>query len=239
MIIFQSAEEAAEAADDLRADFLTKVGTPEPAPAGQLNQIIEEEDSSDDEADTASLTQSQSQGEEVPILPDSEDKSKKDSPEDDDFMSAFDKLVAEQMQDRKDRPVPSQVDIAVPVHVRASTKKTYDQLSAPTEESSTISFLLMVRKGNKQTYKNLSVPVTSELALNLKQQEMAAKLEMENVKRLTLDKYERLEEDDYQDMLTQSSRPAVTNQNRERKQKYQHPKGAPDADLIFGSGKSK
>lgn len=199
MIIFQSAEEASEAADDLRADFLAKVGTPAPAPAGQLNQIAEEEDSSDDEADTASLTQSQSQGEEVPILPDSDDKSKKDCPEDDDFMSAFDKLVAEQMQDRKDRPVPSQVDIAVPLHVRASTKKTYDQLSAaPVEESSTISFLLMLRKGNKQTYKNLSVPVTSELALNLKQQEMVAKLEMEKVKRLTLDTYERLEEEDYQ-----------------------------------------
>lgn len=28
---------------------------------------------------------------------------------------------------------------------------------------------------------------------------------------------------------------ASANTNRERKQKYNHPKGAPDADLIFGS----
>jgi regulator of nonsense transcripts 2 len=35
----------------------------------------------------------------------------------------------------------------------------------------------------------------------------------------------------------QAQRPVVMNLNRERKHKYQHPKGAPDADLIFGPKK--
>ena len=55
------------------------------------------------------------------------------------------------------------------------------------------------------------------------------------MKRLTLDINERQEEEDYQEMLAAQQRPAVMNLNRERRQKYQHPKGAPDADLIFGN----
>jgi regulator of nonsense transcripts 2 len=37
------------------------------------------------------------------------------------------------------------------------------------------------------------------------------------------------------EMIASMSRPAMVNLNRERKVRYQHPKGAPDADLIFGS----
>lgn len=147
-------------------------------------------------------------GEELPILAaDDEDRSssvvgglqKVECQEDEDFMSAFDKLVADQIQDRmKERITPSQIDISVPLHIRANTKKTYEQLKQPTEETSTINFVLMMRKGNKQSYKNLNVPVTSELALNLKEQEMAERMEKEKVKKLTLDINERLEEEDYQ-----------------------------------------
>jgi len=55
-------------------------------------------------------------GEEVPILGEEEegegDRPKEACKEDEDFMSAFDRLVAEQMQDRKDRPSgPGNVDI--------------------------------------------------------------------------------------------------------------------------------
>lgn len=35
----------------------------------------------------------------------------------------------------------------------------------------------------------------------------------------------------------QGLKPAVVSLNRERRHKYQHPKGAPDADLIFGRKK--
>lgn len=92
----------------------------------------------------------------------------------------------------------------------------------------------MVRKGNKQQYKTFQADVNSELAQNLRDQEQAQKEEKQKVKRLTLNITERFEEEDYQEMILQQSRPPVTqNLNRERK-KYQHPKGAPDADLIFG-----
>lgn len=182
--------------------------------------------------------------------------------EDEDFMSAFDKLVADQIQERmKERITPQQIDISVPLHIRASAKKTYEQLKETNEEAATVNFILMLRKGNKHSYKSLNVPVMSELAMNLKEHEKAERMEKEKVKRLTLDINERLEEEDYQvpfvmpyempttnlcdepislqDMMTQSQRPTVSNLNRERRQKYQHPRGAPDADLIFGSGNRK
>lgn len=49
-------------------------------------------------------------------------------PEDDDFLSALDKMVSDNIQDRmRDSVKPQQFDISVPMHVK-STKKTYEQL---------------------------------------------------------------------------------------------------------------
>lgn len=94
-------------------------------------------------------------------------------------------------------------------------------------------FVLMLRKGNKQQYKTFEADVNSELAQNLRDQELAQREEKLRVKRLTLNITERFEEEDYQEMMQTQQRPVTQNLNRERK-KYQHPKGAPDADLIFG-----
>ncbi|XP_014219382.1 regulator of nonsense transcripts 2 [Copidosoma floridanum] len=159
-------------------------------------------------------------------------------PEDDDFLSALDKMVSDNIQDRMREGAKSQqVDISVPLHVK-STKKTYEQLQeAPVTDSSTVDFVLMLRKGNKQQYKNLAVPVSSELAMNLRNREQEQKEEKERVKRLTLNITERQEEEDYQEAINQGTRPVTVNLNRERRQKYNHPKGAPDADLIFGPKK--
>ncbi|XP_059473711.1 regulator of nonsense transcripts 2 [Neocloeon triangulifer] len=162
--------------------------------------------------------------------------------EDDDFMTAFDKMVSENIQDRmKETVKPPRVDISVPMNLKSSSsKKGYDQLMMEPKEADeerTINFVLMVRKGNKPQFKNLEVPVDSELALNLKNREEAERAEKEKVKKLTLDINERLEEEDYQEMLAQLQRPATVVPGRERRPKYQHPKGAPDADLIFGPKK--
>ncbi|XP_011687174.1 PREDICTED: regulator of nonsense transcripts 2 [Wasmannia auropunctata] len=158
-------------------------------------------------------------------------------PEDDDFLSALDKMVSDNIQDRmRDSVKPQQVDISVPLHVK-STKKTYEQLQERPSDNSTVDFVLMLRKGNKQQYKNLAVPVSSELAMNLRNREQEQKEEKERVKRLTLNITERQEEEDYQETMNQSTRPVTVNLNRERRQKYNHPKGAPDADLIFGPKK--
>lgn len=158
-------------------------------------------------------------------------------PEDDDFLSALDKMVSDNIQDRmRDSVKPQQVDISVPLHVK-STKKTYEQLQERPSDNTTVDFVLMLRKGNKQQYKNLAVPVSSELAMNLRNREQEQKEEKERVKRLTLNITERQEEEDYQETINQGTRPVTVNLNRERRQKYNHPKGAPDADLIFGPKK--
>ncbi|EFN80650.1 regulator of nonsense transcripts 2 [Harpegnathos saltator] len=158
-------------------------------------------------------------------------------PEDDDFLSALDKMVSDNIQDRmRDSVKPQQVDISVPLHVK-STKKTYEQLQERPTDNTTVDFVLMLRKGNKQQYKNLAVPVSSELAMNLRNREQEQKEEKERVKRLTLNITERQEEEDYQETINQGTRPVTVNLNRERRQKYNHPKGAPDADLIFGPKK--
>ncbi|XP_035737800.1 regulator of nonsense transcripts 2-like [Vespa mandarinia] len=158
-------------------------------------------------------------------------------PEDDDFLSALDKMVSDNIQDRmRDAVKPQQVDISVPLHIK-STKKTYEQLQVQSSDNSTMDFILMLRKGNKQQYKNLAVPVSSELAMNLRNREQEQKEEKERVKRLTLNITERQEEEDYQETINQGTRPVTVNLNRERRQKYNHPKGAPDADLIFGPKK--
>ena len=66
---------------------------------------------------------------------------------------------------------------------------------------------------------------------------MAEKVEKEKLKQLTLNINQRIEQEELQEMMQTSSiskQIASANTNRERKQKYNHPKGAPDADLIFG-----
>ncbi len=39
----------------------------------------------------------------------------------------------------------------------------------------------------------------------------------------------------FAEMIASMNRPIAPSANRERRVRYQHPKGAPDADLIFGS----
>lgn len=161
--------------------------------------------------------------------------------EDEAFAEAFDRLVSEDIQDRMRETVkPQQIDISVPFNVRNSLKKNYEQLQVAVEETqkSSVNFVVLLRKGNKQQYKNLEIPLDSDLAKNLKSQEKAERVEMEKVKRLTLDINERLEEEDYQDQIqsyTQKQLPSAS--AREKKKKYQHQKGVPDADLIFGKKK--
>ncbi|KAK9720823.1 MIF4G domain [Popillia japonica] len=138
---------------------------------------------------------------------------KVDCPEDEEFLSALDKMVSENIQERMRETVKAtNIDISVPIVVR-SNKKTYDQLQVssenPDNKSNTMGFVLMLRK------------------------ELAQREEKQRVKRLTLNITERFEEEDYQEMMQTQQRPVTQNLNRERK-KYQHPKGAPDADLIFG-----
>ncbi|XP_025107630.1 regulator of nonsense transcripts 2-like [Pomacea canaliculata] len=172
-------------------------------------------------------------------------------PEDEDFLAAFDKMMAEniQMRTQESLKVP-QLDIAVPMHLRGKNKKSVGvtcplSLGGPApapapapakEEENTVSFVLMTRRGNKQQLTNLEVPVTACFATKFREREEAERMEKERMKQMVLNIHERQEEEDYQEMLASLNRSPPSNLNRERRVRYQHPKGAPDADLIFGSG---
>lgn len=202
-----------------------------------LDEDEDENDEDDDMSDSAAIDNDG--GDVVKIKRKEKDEV---SFEDKEFMDELEQMVSCSIQDHaRSTSKPQYVDISIPFHIRTNHKKTYEQLQEANEninvESSTVNFTLLTRRGNKQSYRNLSVPVSSELALNLRCQEQAERMEMERVKRLTLDINERLEEEDYQDML--ASRPATVNLNRERRNRYQHPKGAPDADLIFGPKRAR
>ncbi|XP_045511318.1 regulator of nonsense transcripts 2 [Colias croceus] len=155
--------------------------------------------------------------------------------EDVEFESAFEKMVMENIAERQRENRPQQRDIAVPMTCRQTTKKTYEQLLQGKEG---VEFVLMVRKGTKPQYKSFNAP--PELASNLQQQALADKQEMERVKRLTLNISERQEEEEYSaESGGGSERSGNPNRGQHMRQKYQHPKGAPDADLIFGPKKFK
>ncbi|GAB1609122.1 regulator of nonsense transcripts 2-like isoform X2 [Argonauta hians] len=156
--------------------------------------------------------------------------------EDEDFLSAFDKMMVDNLQARSQESwkVP-QLDIAVPMHLRGQVRKQFTFPQNSIEHNDTIKFVLMTKKGNKQQYTNLNVPISTEFAAKFKDRERAERAEKEQMKLVVLGIHERQEEEDYQEMLAALNRPAPVNTNRERRVRYQHPKGAPDADLIFGS----
>lgn len=161
--------------------------------------------------------------------------------EDNDFMSAFDRMMADSILERASAVTrPGQLDISVPVHIRSTAKKTYDQLlSEGTKEEAkpVVNFVFLTRSGNKQQYNSVEMPVDSELVTKLRTREEAERAEKEKVKRMTLEINERQEEEEAAEIMQQAQRPATMNFNRDRRPKYQHPKGAPDADLIFGPKK--
>ncbi|XP_048738791.2 regulator of nonsense transcripts 2-like isoform X2 [Ostrea edulis] len=163
--------------------------------------------------------------------------------EDEDFMTAFDKMMSENIQARTNESLKvPQLDIAVPMNLKDKNKKTVNvnlypmrEEEVPQEEDRSIEFVLMTRRGNKQHFTNLNVPISEEFATKYREREQAEKAEKEKMKQVVLGIHERQEEEDYQEMIASLNRVMPVNTNRERRVRYQHPKGAPDADLIFGS----
>lgn len=165
--------------------------------------------------------------------PDEPIRRKIEDPEDFEFLESFDKMVSDNIQERtKEAPRP-QTEISIPFHLKKYSKKTYEQLQS-TNEHNSVNFILMLKKGNKQTFKNLQVPVDSELASNLKSQEMAEQAELRRVKQLTLDINNRQEEEDYKD-LSQIMQKPITTSVKDKKPLLN--KGTPDAESIFGKKK--
>ncbi len=161
--------------------------------------------------------------------------------EDDDFMAAFDTMLSDTIQQRSHEgaKIP-QADIAIPMHLKGQKQapKVTDPLNEPVrteEDKSAIQFTVLTKKGNKQQLSTLNVPITTEFAAKFIERGEVERAEKEKMKRVVLNFHERQEEEDYQEMIAALNRPMPMNHNRERRVKYNHPKGAPDADLIFGS----
>ncbi|KAL2308912.1 hypothetical protein Nmel_005084 [Mimus melanotis] len=160
--------------------------------------------------------------------------------EDEDFIQALDKMMLENLQQRSGESVKvHQLDVAIPLHLKSQLKKgpPLGGGEGESESGDTMPFVMLTRKGNKQQFKILNVPMSSQLAANHWNQQQAEQEERMRMKKLTLDINERQEQEDYQEMLQSlAQRPAPANTNRERRPRYQHPKGAPNADLIFKTG---
>uniref|UniRef100_A0A8D8S0I9 Regulator of nonsense transcripts 2 n=1 Tax=Cacopsylla melanoneura TaxID=428564 RepID=A0A8D8S0I9_9HEMI len=178
--------------------------------------------------------------EEMPLEEDETDPPQLD--DDDDFLPEFEKMVSDNLQERTREMTHKNklANLSVPVNFgRSNLKQNYEQLTAGEQEACTINFMLMVRtKSNKQSYKPLVVPKTCDLVLNLKSQEKAKKDEMEQVKKLTLNITDRLEEEDYHQEVESGTR-NLNHGSHHRSYKHQSPKGpyTPDAELIFGKSK--
>eukprot|EP00079_Xenopus_tropicalis_P022259 XP_012814095.1 PREDICTED: regulator of nonsense transcripts 2 isoform X2 [Xenopus tropicalis] len=160
--------------------------------------------------------------------------------EDEDFIQALDKMMLENLQQRSGESVKvHQLDVAIPLHLKSQLKKgpAMSTGEVDPESGDTMPFVMLTRRGNKQQFKILNVPMSSQLAANHWSQQQAEQEERMRMKKLTLDINERQEQEDYQEMLQSlAQRPAPANTNRERRPRYQHPKGAPNADLIFKTG---
>ena len=150
-------------------------------------------------------------------------------PEDNDFRSAFDAMLSESMQGRK---VTQQIqDLTVPWNVQ----KTLQQDQA-TQDEETVKFALLTKKGNKPTLRPLSIPVTERLAAGFRDRSEAEERRKQELKQITLSINERQIEEEQHQIDTAFSKTPPANLNRERRLKYQPPKGAPNADLIFNTG---
>ncbi|XP_033880859.3 regulator of nonsense transcripts 2 isoform X1 [Acipenser ruthenus] len=161
--------------------------------------------------------------------------------EDEDFIQALDKMMLENLQQRSGESVKvHQLDVAIPLQLKSQLKKGPPPTGGgegDPEIADTMQFVMLTRKGNKQQFKILNVPLSSHLAANHFSQQQVEQEERMRMKKLTLDINERQEQEDYQEMLQSlAQRPAPANTNRERRPRYQHPKGAPNADLIFKTG---
>lgn len=112
--------------------------------------------------------------------------------------------------------------------------------STVNSKKTAFNFAVMIRKGNKPQLCNMEVPSGSEFASQFKAREEAERLEKEKLKQLTLNINQRIEQEEFQQELFLNSGNQranyMFNTNRDRHQKYNHMKGAPDADLIFGTG---
>lgn len=113
-----------------------------------------------------------------------------------------------------------------------------------TESENTVVFNLITRRGNRPHLVPLAVPDTVQFAARYMQAEAAEREEKARMKQLVLEMHEAQKEEEMewghlgsQDAVLAHQFPI--NVNRDRWVKYSHPKGAPDADAVFGTSSQR
>ncbi|CAH8512809.1 unnamed protein product [Schistosoma margrebowiei] len=121
-----------------------------------------------------------------------------------------------------------------------------DTLSAVNDEDiqNTVPFTLVSRRGNKPHLIPLAVPDSVQFAARYIQAAAAEREERARMKQLVLEMHEAQKEEEMEwghyggpDAVLAHQFPV--NVNRDRWVKYNHPKGAPDADVVFGTHSQK
>jgi len=164
-------------------------------------------------------------------------------PEDDDFLAALDKMVNDNITESKavSRDKANFSTMTAPV-ASGKGKKTWEQLQeeGEGEKAANVQVVVMLRKGGKAaTTKGITVSADSMLGEQFIAKEELEKNERTRMKQLTLEINERQEEEELQEAIQQLQRVSVGGQRDQHRgaRGFRPPKGAPDADLIFGSGK--
>jgi len=187
-------------------------------------------------------------GEEVEVEEGEEDMMVPDAPlhqpcpEDDDFLAALDKMVADNIKESSS--IKSSVG-QMTTPVSSGGKKTWEQLQQESQEPDNqpggdIKVVVMLRKGGggKGGGRGISVSQGSSLGEQLAARSEREAVERGRMKQLTLNISERMEEEELTEAIQQLQRGTVTGARQgQRPGAGRHQKGAPDADLIFGSKK--
>ncbi|XP_062522892.1 regulator of nonsense transcripts 2-like [Corticium candelabrum] len=219
LTLFATDKETFEAAAKLEADFRAKldhikpiIGDSNPSQAqqeaaarGSISGEDEDEDEEDEENDEDAAGEDEHLGETASDTGDEDEvhflsggHKHVPSVEDDSFVAAFDKMMTETIQSRRNETVKvSSVDIPLPMHMRHSTSSTQSFEPADNENSvKTVNFSLVLKKGHKQQFKEIAVPVDSSLIMSIRNKQEAEREEQRQMKRLVLTYEQQLEEED-------------------------------------------
>lgn len=244
--LFKTYEKAQEEVEKLRMQFYPNLGEASDGDGRMLGTINENESDYTSEAlmetdddmkprsEADDFQEDYEDEEENSQLDEAKTEQKPEKSEEDlQFEAMFEKMATDSLQERvKESSKVNTRDIPVPMTTRVA-KKTYDQLQeSENKTADAVPFVLMVRntKSGKQQFKNFVAPLNSELAVNLKFQEQKIKEENEKVKQLTLQRSERLEEEEFQESLQQKQ---AAFGKRPKFKPYKHQFGVPDTENIF------
>eukprot|EP00118_Oscarella_pearsei_P019223 m.203210 g.203210 ORF g.203210 m.203210 type:complete len:978 (+) comp39620_c2_seq3:1434-4367(+) len=114
------------------------------------------------------------------------------SAEDDEFVNAFERMMTDTMQSRRNEAIKAPpVDIGLPLNFKGP------QLSSPEAggETRAVNFSIMIKRGHKQQFKEVAVPADSNLVRSIKNEQEVERQEKKELKKLVLDYEQRQEEE--------------------------------------------